>query len=286
MTTDSIPVLPTVYVNWTVDGESWSSVPEDQFWIWGAPVNWVLNITEPFSVKDKHSNEPAKEFSEKFSVKHSKYVNDINSVHNESLTVADAMAEASSFLRTFAETIKVKDAVSKDVEKPLEESLYVGDSFVYPVSGVLSDFCFQTGTWTLEEIRKYMVNGKHVGYETFKNFIDGDYTYDKALFKTSIHALTSDRGVINDYHITVDVPDIVDRGSATVSDQNTGITIPFNRTFHIAPEVTCTMKTGTSSVAIVPHITSVTETQFTVYLVLASTGEKTKGTFVWNAIGY
>src|SRR3569832_2078114 len=92
------------------------------------------------------------------------------------------------------------------------------------------------------------------------------------------------RASLTGMSLQVDVPDVFDRGSAAITDAVAGITVSYNRQFHIPPEVTLTLKGGT--VIAIPKLTNVTAIDFTVVLVDPATNNQVTGSFTWSAHGY
>lgn len=190
------------------------------------------------------------------------------------------------FDRKFEDGIIFNSLTINDVDAQYAELLKIYDAILEPGSGVVSELLFEEGTWDLESVEKYMMRGKPVGHEYFKQFIYGDYTYERALFRVSLDASETDRALLEQFQIAVDVPDLVDRGSAEVEDRNVDLVVKFYKDFHIAPEVTVTMRAGDSATPVVAEITNITEESFTVHLLNALTGERTTGRFIWTAVGY
>ncbi|MCS6767048.1 MAG: H-type lectin domain-containing protein [Candidatus Protistobacter heckmanni] len=126
--------------------------------------------------------------------------------------------------------------------------------------------------------------GPPPGFPDFRDFIPGDYTYARALFRAILSSRNSDRGYIDALRVTVDVPDIFDRGTAQITDAAAGVAIRFDRTFRVPPEVTMTHKGGTA-LAIARLLGSTTTTGFTAVLEDAS-GARVTGSFTWIAQGY
>jgi len=126
--------------------------------------------------------------------------------------------------------------------------------------------------------------GHPPGYTDFRDFIQGDYTYQRALFRAILKSRNSDRGFIDALRVTVDVPDVFDRGTVQITDAQAGAVIGFARIFRVPPEVTMTHKGGT--VVAIPRLSSaVTRTGFTAILENTA-GTRVTGTFTWIAQGY
>ena len=99
-----------------------------------------------------------------------------------------------------------------------------------------------------------------------------------------MNSRNSDRGYIDGLRVTVDVPDIFDRGTVQITDAAAGAVISFSRSFRVSPEVTMTHKGGTA-VAIPRLLGAVTTAGFTAILE-NSTGTRVTGSFTWIAQGY
>jgi hypothetical protein len=99
---------------------------------------------------------------------------------------------------------------------------------------------------TEQDFMDILESGHPPGYTNFRDFIQGDYTYQRALFRAILTSSNADRGYIDVLRVTVDVPDVFDRGTAQVSNAANGMTVYFSRQFRVAPEVTLTFKGGTT----------------------------------------
>lgn len=247
----------------------------------------TLEIHESVSVKDKALKTPMKEIPyEAFGVRDSAPVKYVECAPMERLNVADVMDRQITFKRVYDEAFRFNEAQNSLIGLNKYEEYRLYDAILRPVNGVVSDILFQQGGWDTASVREMMLKGKHVGYERFKTFLCGDYEYDKALFRTTISAESSDRAVLEQFRISVDVPDLVDRGADEVLYKTRDKQINFNKSYHVAPEVTITMRSGVAGEPIVPVVVTVNEKFFTMYLMNAITGERTTGTFVWSAVGY
>lgn len=262
--------------NWTVD----------QNWLWGDAWIWSLNVNEKVKFAEKSVREITKSIDEELAIADARPRFEYSYVHYQNLGITDSVKNTLTFIRKFSETVRFVESVKKDVTKPVKEKFSIFDTMMRPAQGVISDLLFEEGSWTLDELDKYIRKGKHVGYEHFKPFINGDYNYEKALFRSVFDALSSDRAMLEQFKVTIDVPDLIDRGAAEISDKNADLKIQFTKNFHVAPEVTITMRSGSSLAPVVPEVVSVTEEQFTMRLLNALTGERTTGSFIWTAVGY
>lgn len=205
----------------------------------------------------------------------------------EALRVLDQCDRQIAWIRNYSENYTVAETkIEKDIDVYKSQTLNFYDAIKEVARGVISDLFFQEGIWTKESLDKFMRNGgRHVGYTTFREFITGDYEYQKALFRLALEATTADRALVEQIDVAIDVDDVYDRGSTSVTDKNYGATVHFSREFSIAPEVTVTMRGGNALEAIRPIVSNVSTTGFTVMLYDVE-GNKTTGTFTWTAAGY
>lgn len=270
------------YENW-YRTENWTI---DRNWLWGDAWVWNLEVNERAAFAERCIKEFSKSLKDAFKLVDQRPRFEATKVHNDKVKVADAMDRSLSFIKKFSESVHFAEGNDKHIEPAYFETVSFYDTMIRGARGVISDILFETGTWTIEEMGKYLLKGKHVGYEHFKPFIYGDYTYQNALFRVALDATGVDRAMLEQFQISVDVPDMVDRGSAEIVDKNFDLTVEFNKAFHVAPEVTVTMRSGSSAEPVVANIVNITETSFTLYLLNALTGEKTTGTFIWTAVGY
>lgn len=151
---------------------------------------------------------------------------------------------------------------------------------------IVSDILIGTSDITPAQFEALLRNGSAVGYEAFRNFIGGDYEYNKALFKGILSASDASSPRILTLEVDVDVPDIYDRGSAFTS-ASAPVTITCNRPFYVLNEVVATCKGGT--VIASPRVTNLQVTgnvaTFDVELIDVNNA-RVAGEISWAAKGY
>ncbi|NDE54228.1 MAG: hypothetical protein EB069_06480 [Actinobacteria bacterium] len=135
-----------------------------------------------------------------------------------------------------------------------------------------------------QDFADILESGHPPGFTDFRDFIQGDYTYQRALFRAILTSSNADRGYIDGLRLTVDVPDVFDRGTAQVVSAVSGVAVVFSRQFRVPPEVTLTFKGGTT-VAVPRILGSVSITGFTAVLENTS-GVRVTGAISWVAQGY
>lgn len=202
---------------------------------------------------------------------------------SESITLSEALAK--DFGKGIAEAIAFTDAEKKNYSLPFSESVSVIDAYVRRANAIFSNMIVGTTDLTQISFDDIVDSGKIVGYDRFRDFIPGDYTYQKAMFRAILESVNADRARLTNMKVTVDVPDVFDRGQVTISAAQaaTGVTVLFYRQFNVVPEVTVTMKGGT--VFAIPNVTP-SLTGFSIILKDPATNAGVAGTVSWSAHGY
>lgn len=205
----------------------------------------------------------------------------------ESVAFLEQQLNSVGFKRTFAETLAISEAVAKRPHKNVAESFRLLDAWRRAADLVISDMMLSQGDMTPEEFSDFMKYGNIPGYTKWRDFIPGDYEYREAMFRVVLESKNSDRGLLTGLQISVDVPDLLDRGSRTITDALGGAYVEYSRTFHIIPEVTLATRGGTSANPVVPEFVGLPNmTGFTVRLRDTVTGGFVTGSFTWAAHGY
>jgi hypothetical protein len=202
----------------------------------------------------------------------------------EAVAVAETWGRTVAYRRWITEGLALADALKRAMRLTAAEALALAEQYRRHANGVISDMIVASGEITEQDFANIVEAGHPPGYSDFRDFIPGDYTYRRALFRAILNSRNSDRGYIDALRLTVDVPDIFDRGTAQITDAASGVTVVFVRSFRVAPEVTMTHKGGTA-VAIPRLLGAVTTTGFTAVLEDTS-GTRLSGTFTWIAQGY
>ncbi len=203
--------------------------------------------------------------------------------------VAEAVAMAEAFGRTVAyrkdlfEGMAVNDAIKRSLRLSTHEALQLAEQYRRHANGVISDMIISTGEITEEDFISIVDNGHPPGYTNFRDFIQGDYTYQRALFRAILKSSNADRGYIDALRLTVDVPDIFDRGVAEVTNAAAGVSVQFSRTFRFTPQVTITHKGGTTTA--IPRLLGTPSTTGFTAVLEDKTGARVTGSFSWLAQG-
>ena len=206
----------------------------------------------------------------------------------EAWATADVMVRTITFNIAISEGFSVAEAISKAASISPQEIFQIVEQYVRRANAVFSDLKIKNFELTDDAFEEILLFDGPVGYENFKPFIAGDYQFQKAAFRYILRSNTSDRPRVTALTVNADVPDIYDRGTASISAGSTYTFVPFNRTFTSTTglEVTVTLKGGT--VFAIPRIQSGTTTVSGFYCRLEESDGVTfpAGTISWTAQGY
>ena len=204
---------------------------------------------------------------------------------SESIAFVEVMSKSVSFIRKFAETVAIASTVAKTYDIHKYEAFRMVDAWRRAADMVISDIIISTADMTDEDFADFLAYGSSPAYTDWRDFVPGDYEYQEAMFRAVIESKNSDRGLLTGFEVAVDVPDLIDRGSATIVDANAGITIQFSRTFHLVPEITLSTKGGVAGTTLIPELVSATKTSCVVKM-KNQNGVYSTGSFTWAAHGY
>lgn len=215
----------------------------------------------------------------------SKSVRAIHKHVQRALSFYEELSRTMTFRRYLVESMSLTDGGSRHVKLSVKEFVALYDGIRRAGDMVVSDMILSSELMDAAGFAHLVAYGNVPGYERWRDFIPGDYEYREAMFRTVIESKNSDRGMLASMQVTVDVPDLIERGSTTVSVAAVGGIVTFQRKFHIVPEITMAIKGGVGLPA-VPRITSVTKEGFTFVLEDAREGTFRTGVATWAAHGY
>lgn len=246
-------------------------------------IAFVLAISENLGFSEglgKHTTRP---LAESFQLAESATKSAVKNV-SEALFIAEAFGRTVAYRRAINEGLILSDALSRAYGLNVDEALDLADQYRRRANGVVSDMIVAASAITEQDFIDIMEAGHPPGFTDFRDFIQGDHTYRRALFRAILKSQNADRGFIDGLRVTVDVPDVFDRGSEQITAAAAGVTVNFTRTFRVPPEVTITHKGGTV-VAVPKLVGAVTTTGFSAVLE-DSSGARVTGSFTWVAQGY
>jgi len=204
--------------------------------------------------------------------------------HELNLGIADVLGRFVTFHRSLNESFDIESLTTKSGQLTHAESWTTLEQYRRHANGVVSDLLVAACSLSEEEFAKVLNAGQPPGYTPFRDFMPGDYSYRRALFRTILETSSADRAYIEALRVTVDVPDMLDRGTAHVTDPKAGAAVSFTRTFNVPPEVTLTHKGGTQ--VAIARLTGTVTTKGFVAVLEDLGGKLITGSFTWVAQGY
>jgi hypothetical protein len=246
-------------------------------------IAFILRVGENLSFVETPSKSVIKPQSEIFGFTEGLSKSQIKRV-SESFVFAEVFGRTVAYRKSISEGFTIGEALRRAQTLKLAEALNLAEQYRRRANGVISDMIVASTEITEQDFMDILESGHPPGYTNFRDFIQGDYTYQRALFRAILTSSNADRGYIDGLRVTVDVPDVFDRGTAQVSNAANGVTVVFARQFRVSPEVTLTFKGGTT-VAIPRILGAVSITGFTAVLENTA-GTRVTGAISWVAQGY
>ncbi|MFM7002297.1 MAG: hypothetical protein ACKOXU_14760 [Limnohabitans sp.] len=246
-------------------------------------IAFILRVSESFSLAEKPAKGITKPPSESFRLSDTLARSQVKRI-SEAVSFAEALGRTVAYRRSMNEGFAIGEALKRAQTLKLSEAFGLAEQYRRRANGVISDMIVASTEITEQDFMDILESGHPPGYTNFRDFIQGDYTYQRALFRAILTSSNADRGYIDGLRVTVDVPDVFDRGTAQVVVAASGVAVVFVRQFRVAPEVTLTFKGGTT-IAIPRILGSVSTTGFTAVLENTS-GTRVTGAISWVAQGY
>jgi hypothetical protein len=246
-------------------------------------IAFILRVGESFSFTEKPSKALTKPQAESFRFTETLSRSQVKRI-SETFVFAEVFGRTVVYRKAISEGFAMGEALRRAQTLKLAEALNLAEQYRRRANGVISDMIVASTEITEQDFMDILESGHPPGYTNFRDFIQGDYTYQRALFRAILTSSNADRGYIDGLRVTVDVPDVFDRGTAQVSNAANGVTVVFARQFRVSPEVTLTFKGGTT-VAVPRILGAVSTTGFTAVLENTS-GTRVTGAISWVAQGY
>ena len=192
-----------------------------------------------------------------------------------------------NLVQNISETLSVAEARASVVGKKPSEAIAVLETRRGAARGVISDIQIGQSDITADSFAAMLNSGSAVGYGEFRNFIGGDHEYQKAIFKGEITAENASLPRILTLSVDVDVPDVFDRGTVTITQTASPTTVTANRSFYSVQDVVATAKNG--SVVAVPRVTNIRTTSGITYFdieLIDVNNARVTGQASWALRGY
>lgn len=246
-------------------------------------IAYILRVGESFSISEVSAKSLTKPQAESFRITDALAKSQVKSI-SEAFLFAEAFGRTVAYRKSINEGFSIGEALKRAQTLKLSEAFSLAEQYRRRANGVISDMIVSATEITEQDFIDILESGHPPGYTNFRDFIQGDYTYQRALFRAILTSNNADRGYIDGLRVTVDVPDVFDRGTTQVTTAANGVTVSFSRLFRVAPEVTLTFKGGTT-IAVPRILGAATTTGFTAVLENTS-GTRVTGAISWVAQGY
>lgn len=250
-------------------------------------IAFIRKFFETFGAGDKIARNIETLLRDNFSMADKAHSNYQKAISENLAMASDTFGRQVDFKLKIEEVISSIEGVAMEYGLEINEAINLLDSYITNVKAVLSNIAIREGEMTLADFQNAIATPP--GYNTFRDFVVGDYEYQKALMRIVINApATASQPVIKDVVPYVDIEDTDDKGEVTITQTATATKVYFNKFYYNAPEVNVTLKGGSG--AITPNIVSTTGQDeggryFEVEL-LNSSGARVTGTFSWTSKGY
>ena len=246
-------------------------------------INFILSVTESLilgEISAKACNRPE---DKTFALGDERQSHSAKEIA-EPLSVTEANQAITAFLRDLSEAFGLDELGAKHSGRVSDESVGLIDALLRHANAVMADLAVRSSPMDEAAFRAMVADKAPLGYGRFRDLVPGDYEYANAIIGLLLSApVTGERIAISNAVLNVDVPDVRDRGTASVPVG--GAEIAFNRSFAEPPEVQVTLKAG--GTPSLPEVLFITTTGFSVRLLDAADGvTPVAGTVSWSALGY
>ncbi len=245
-------------------------------------IAYIIRVSENLSISDSATKQATKPINEALSASDNASMSVLKRVA-EVVAMADVFGRTVAYRKALSEGLTFIDALKRSSRLSTFEALTLAEQYRRHANGVISDMIISTLAITEDDFINIVENGHPPGYTNFRDFIQGDYTYQRALFRAILKSSNADRGYIDALRLTIDVPDIFDRGIAEVTNATVGASVQFSRTFRFTPQVTITHKGGTTTA--IPRLLGTPSTTGFIAVLEDKTGTRVTGSFSWLAQG-
>lgn len=246
-------------------------------------INFILSVTESLILGDISAKASSRPEEEAFALGDDRQSLSAKEMA-EPLSVSEGNQAITAFWRDLSEAFGLDELGAKHFGRVYDEAVGLADALLRHANAVMADLAVRSGPMDEAAFRALVADKAPLGYGRFRDLVPGDYEYTKAIVGLLLSApVTGDRTAISNAVLNVDVPDVRDRGTASVPAG--GVDVAFNRGFAEPPEVQVTLKAG--GAPSLPEVLSITTTGFTVRLLDAADGvTPVAGTASWSALGY
>jgi hypothetical protein len=209
----------------------------------------------------------------------------ITAPKTRALSIGESYTDLIAWIQANSESVAFAEQTPTAIAKQIVRTLAVRDMLLRNASGVFADLSVRSSSMTAAQFADLFSTRHPEGYEDFKQYLPGDYKFQKALINIALIPTdgASQTLSLQSARTTVDVPDVTDRGSQTLT--TAGATISYARTFYIPPEIRIQQTSGAGPA--IAMVSNVTTTSFFVRLFdAASPSTPVSGSISWSAFAY
>lgn len=247
-------------------------------------INWIQLNNETLGVSELEAAQITKSMAEAFSTTSARRAL-FDKSSPRSLAFSESYTDIINWIQANVESFAFAEVAPTAIVKMIARTLVIRDMMLRQANGIYADITVRSHSMTDVQFAEFMKTRSPVGYEAFKEFLPGDYSFQTALINAAVVPISgaSDTMSIQGMSTTVDVPDVTDRGRLALT--SAGATITFGRAFTVPPEVVAQQVAGATTA--IPVITNITTTSFFIRLYdAANPATAIAGTASWSAAGY
>lgn len=235
-------------------------------------IKYVMRILEHISITEQISKVCGISVSELLNTEDVISSKAISRTFFESLNILSKYIDKRKLSRMFTESFGLSDKHHNILGKIENEQIKLLIEQMGNSNAVISDIIISTNE---------IPTNVPAGYEQWRPFVSGDYTYKDALIKCVLTSSSLDYvALLSSFKVFVDLPDLQDHDVTDVPAEKHYI--PFNLEFYRIPDVTITTIGATE--VVIPHITEVDLEGFYVELRNVQ-NELATGKISWQALG-
>lgn len=247
-------------------------------------INFIRHISESLGFSEDKYHALGREFDEFLGIEEDRTFKAYKEI-GEALELVHDFSRVVEYILDLPEPLNFEYSLTKNFTKDNLVDLVLSDLLVKKANSSYSDLIIYNQSLTLDKFIDLVNSSSPPGYTEYKKFLPGDYKYRYAKVKAVLSTISDDTPILDNVKVTIDVPDIHNKGTTIISDANLGAEVTYPRAYTVdLPDVVLSFKGGIGGVA-TPEITNESLTGFTVKLINSS-GVYITGSVTWAADGY
>ncbi|MEO9387065.1 hypothetical protein [Chromobacterium phragmitis] len=241
-------------------------------------------IAEAVSIADSNASRVKLAKADGFSIVGGNVKKSATAAIFENVAVLEVVGRTAEFIRAYDEGFGIAEASKRAIKVSQAEALKVADELIKGATGIFDELAMMAAEMSEEDFSTLITQDSPSYYTRFRKMLPGDYEYKDALMRVVLQSGTSDRATLSNLNVTIDVPDVIDRGR--VSIDASPVLVSFNRKFIVPPEVSLTIHSGAAGEVLIPRIVGAIGTTGFTLQILKDDGKPASGMVTWTAHGY